>query len=110
MVRSVKKEHGNETRVGVYIGSWYDDDPESRYNKMGNSVFFVLDIDTFVRGFESWWKNVSRKESQAETVDEVLKNHDITNEVIQASVKRYVESAVEIGKQIEEVLDSRAGS
>ncbi len=102
VIRSVKEEHGDATRVGIYVGEWHDDAPGSWFHEMGNPAFYVPALDTFVRGFESWWKNLSKVDLDGETIDDVLKKHEITEEVINKTVASYAARAIVIGMKIVE--------
>lgn len=107
VIRSVKEEHGDETRLAVYIGEWYDDNPGTWFHERGNPTFYVFGINTFIRGFESWWKNISKADLQGKTLEGLLKEHEITRQTIQATIKKYLENAVTIGQTLVNHGDSR---
>lgn len=81
-VRSCKKEHGDKTYFGIYIGDVaqtvshsIEDNVVTAGFSFHNPAIFIPELGEIVYGFESWWCRIQTKED----LDKLITDDTINN-------------------------------
>jgi len=81
-IRSCRKEHGDKTYLGIYLGDMalsiqhsIKDDVLTASHSFYNPAIFVPELNDIVYGCESWWGEIKSPEEVNELItDDVIKN------------------------------------
>lgn len=81
-IRSCKKEHGDKTYLGIYLGDMalsihhsIKDDVLTASHSFYNPAIFVPELNEIIYGCESWWGEIKSPEEVNELItDDVIKN------------------------------------